>query len=492
MLKKLLGLLSDAAIYGLSGLLTQLIGFLLLPLYTHYLTPAEMGTVRMVIIVTSLFGPLANLGMVNAIFRRFNLDKERLARGQILSTGLVSVSLTSLVLLIVLVPCAPWLSQLAVGNVDAASLIRLNLLTGAATSLGSVPLAILRADRHVKTTAMTNVARVLLSVCCTIWLVVIRRDGVWGVVVGTLVGEGTATLFLFGIVFRAFCAPPSLAVWRRLAAYGLPMLPHQIQGMAMALLPQYSVGPLLGLGEAGLYDMATKLTLPIFLVVNSVQGAWLAYKFQIHAEDDDPATFFRTAVTYYVAGVMYLWVGVSLWGPELIWLMTEKNYHPAALLVPICGLIPVAQGIYFMMGTGLELSENTLPYPLVTFAGLVAAVASIYTFVPPLGATGAAISSINSFLVLTIVIYYFSQRRFRIHYDWPALLSFIGLAVGVVVLARQAINLPTIERVGLSIIISLAFPAVEFAVLSRSSTERHRMQYLWDKLRRKRSSAFDG
>src|SRR4051794_4564013 len=101
MLRKLLSLLSDVAVYGVSSLLGQVIGFLLLPLYTRYLTPKDQGVVAMMAIVTLLFGPLANLGMTNAIFRRFNLEKAPGERRRVLSSGLVSVLVSSLALLVV-------------------------------------------------------------------------------------------------------------------------------------------------------------------------------------------------------------------------------------------------------------------------------------------------------------------------------------------------------------------------------------------------------
>ncbi len=47
--------------------------------------------------------------------------------------------------------------------------------------------------------------------------------------------------------------------------------------------------------------------------------------------------------------------------------MTEKRYWPAAGLVAVTGLIPVSQGIYFMLGTGMELGKNIRPFPLITF-----------------------------------------------------------------------------------------------------------------------------
>jgi O-antigen/teichoic acid export membrane protein len=481
MLSKMLSLLSDVAVYGISSMLSQLIGFLLLPLYTRYLTPHDQGVVAMVVTVTAFFGPIANLGIVQAIFRRFNHEKTDQGRGQVLSTALVSVTISSLVALALSAFFAAGLSRLAVGDDSATNIVHLTLLTAAVTSIGLVPLAILRADRRVKTTAAANVAKLLLSVSATIWLVVFEGLGVWGVVVGSLIGESTLAVVLFVITAKWFRFGVDFAVWKRLMSYGLPFVPHQLQGMVMTLVGQYAVGEMLGLDEAGLYSIATRFSLPVAFVVNSVNRAWVAYKFQMHAEDDDPATFFRTTTTYYVAVIMYLWVGVSLWGPELVWLLTEKSYHSAAWLVAITALIPVAQGVYFMLGTGMELGEDVRSMPLVTLAGLITAVISVLTLVKPLGAAGAAIATINAFIALSVVIFILAQKRIAIPHDWPSLSSLFGIAVAAVVVGYLSLGLPAIERLSLAVAISLVFPFVEFAILLRSSTERERMRILWSK-----------
>src|SRR6478609_2990698 len=91
MLLKLLSLLSDSATYGASGLIGQLLSCLLLGVYSNYLSVPEYGVIGMLAIVTLLFGPLANLGMTNAIFRRYSMTKDPEARAAVLNTGLVSV-----------------------------------------------------------------------------------------------------------------------------------------------------------------------------------------------------------------------------------------------------------------------------------------------------------------------------------------------------------------------------------------------------------------
>jgi O-antigen/teichoic acid export membrane protein len=483
MFRKLLSLLSDAAVYGISSLLSQLIGFLLLPVYTRFLTPDDFGVIGMLSIVTLLFSPLANLGMTNAIFRRFSLEKDENARSQVLTTGLCSVAISSLSLLTVLFVFAEEIARLTVGNADATSLVRLSLLSAAAATIGVVPLSILRAQRRVKTTAAVNILKLLISVGCTIWLVVVLDQGVWGVVVGTLVGEVTMAVVQIAMTLRTFRSGANLATWKRMATYGLPFVPHHVQAVALGLFGQYMVREMLGLAETGLYLVAARFALPVSFVVNAVQNSWTAYKFQIHAEDKDAKSFFASTFTYYMAGLSYLWVGVSLWGPELLKLMTAPNFHQASGLVWALTLIPVAQGILYMSGTGGELNDNTRHYPLVSLAGLATVVAGAFALIRDMGALGAALATALGWFVMAVVMYFFSQRRYAIEYDWPTIGCFAVFAVICVSLGNLAHSLPLSARLASDVGISLAFPLIGFAFLLRSRTEGWRMSHLLDKVR---------
>ena len=198
MFRKLLALLSDAAVYGISGVLSQVIGFLLLPVYTA-LSTAEFGVYAQVGILIPLFLPLANLGMSQAIFRRFNQCKALDDRRKIFSTAIVSVLVASSAILAV--GCALRATLAGVLHIlnypDAVGFVRLILITAALASIGRVHMAMLRTERKVKTIAALNIGKLLVSVTSTIAMVVVLQWGVIGVVLGGLVGEVFAVAVLF-------------------------------------------------------------------------------------------------------------------------------------------------------------------------------------------------------------------------------------------------------------------------------------------------------
>ncbi len=312
---------------------------------------------------------------------------------------------------------------------------------------------------------------------------VIAEQGIWGVVIGPLVAEVTLLVVQLAVTLSTFRAAAHWATWKRMASYGLPFVPHHLQAVGLDLFGLYMVREMLGLGAAGLYGTASRFASPAAFIVNSVQASWVPYKFQIHAEDSNSKAFFQSTFTYYVAALSYLWVGVSLWGPEVLRLMTAPSYHAAAGLLWATALIPVCQGIYFMSGTGIELSDNTRPLPLVSFAGLCTVVALALLLVPQIQAYGAALATSSGWIVMAVAIYFLSQRRFALAYDWPTIGCFVLLAVSCVLVGYAIQPFAIWARLSINLGISLAYPLVGLALLMRSSTERERVRILYLKFR---------
>ena len=117
--------------------------------------------------------------MTSSVYRSFNLEKSEGQRKRILRAGLITVTVSSLVLLGICFVFAGELGQRAVGDIGTTPLVRLNVVTIALNTIGLVPLSELRARRRVKTTgaAIRTSCRVLVGVSCTLWLVVVAEEG---------------------------------------------------------------------------------------------------------------------------------------------------------------------------------------------------------------------------------------------------------------------------------------------------------------------------
>ncbi len=484
MLRKLQSLASDSMIYGASSALGQMINFLLVPMYTHHLSEADFGVWAMLNIALMLFVPLANLGMSNTVFRRFNTCKDDEERQEVLSTGLFSVLGSTLLLGVLCLTFVAPLTDMFINRADGVLLMQLTIVTAMIDSVGAITMVILRADRLVRTAAVMNILKLLVSITVTVVLVAALEMGLLGAVIGILAGTVVGTTAQFFVTRHAFRPKIRSDTWRAMLSYGLPFVPHQVQAVLLTIFGQFIVLARLGAEEGGLYRLAVMFAVPFAFIVHAVQKAWVPFKFQIHAHDEDPAGFFRTAVTYYFAGTTYLWVGVCAWGPLALLLMADAKFHDAAILIPVVAAVPLFEGFYFMLGTGIELSNNTRTIPLVSFMGLVTVSCTALPLVNALGAMGAALGTVIGWSVMAATVFAMSQRQFRVSYDWPSLFAFLGCSIACVVLMYQAhlaLNIP--GRIALALGLSIAYPVLLTLILLRSSTERARMKELGRRLR---------
>jgi O-antigen/teichoic acid export membrane protein len=273
-------------------------------------------------------------------------------------------------------------------------------------------------------------------------------------------------------------------------SYGLPVVPHRLQALGMAQFGQYMVATMLDLHDAGLYSIALRISMPVTLVVGATQQAWVPFKFQIHAQDESPASFFSSTVTYYVASISYLWVGVSLWGPEIVRLMTTASFHNAASIVPAAAMIPFSQGLYFMLGTGFMFSDSIKTLPLVSLTGLVVVLVGTPLLISWMGVYGAALSTVLGWLIMTVVIYFLSQHHFRIPFDWQSLILLGLLSVAIVSAGYAYQKLSFLPRIVIISLSSIVYPLIAFLILYYSKVERHRMIILFKKLQVRFTSLF--
>ena len=88
--------------YGVGMVLSRIIGFLMIPVYTHYLKPSDYGVYQLVGITLEVIGIVLSFGIANAVNRFYYDDKEVKDPNIVISTVCVVIPIISIVVLVVL------------------------------------------------------------------------------------------------------------------------------------------------------------------------------------------------------------------------------------------------------------------------------------------------------------------------------------------------------------------------------------------------------
>lgn len=455
-------LATDSLVYGASNFLGKIVGFLLLPLYTAYLTPYDYGIVAMLAYVQIFFVPLSSLGITNAIFRRFNLLVDENEQSKVLSTGVIGVVISALFFFLLAFLIQGPLTVFLIDDVSLVFLMQLSLYTALIKSVSAIFIVVLRAERQVLKIGVIKIVELIISICLSILFVVYFDKGVLGVIAGNLGGAILSFLMTVGFSYGKISFSFSLSELKELLSYGLPYLPHRMLSYGSAFLGQYLIKSYVGLEGSGLFDIALRFAIPLTFIVGSVQSAWVPLKFQIHREEENPSLVFKRVISNYLSFLLGIYVMLSFTGPELLRLFTAEAFHEAAYLLPIVLLIPLSKAAYFMLATGFEFNNNSKPMPIISGLGFLSLLMVSLPLISVIGIYGPIFGIVASWIVMTVIIRRYAMKRFYVPLNINSL-NIFTITAAIVCFASysvqgiEALNIRVLAETSLLFLVAVVF-----------------------------------
>ncbi len=436
MFKKVKEIFSDSIFYGLSTIVGQLAGLVLVPFFTKELNPSDYGLLNMVTLVVVFLSPVAGLAMDTALFRFFSMEEDEEDKKAYFTTASIVKTIAVFTIALLLLPFYGLINNNLFEGQLTKSVFYLILGSFVVDNFSSLSAVVLRSQRKVKLIAINSILYVLASITVSVFFVLILHWGVFGSLLGGLLA-GVFKMFLYirvnsrSFVFNKF----DLNKANALLSYSLPLVPHKIQGNIIGLFTTFMVNQKLGLVFSGYYAVASKVAKPLVFIVTMVQQSWTPYKFHIHKTDEHPAKSFSEIIAFYWVFLSFLWVLLSLVTPTLFKVLIDERYVTGITYVPFIMFISVAQAIYFTITTGFELKKDQKKMVLASFLGMVFlfsfSLLTINIFTP----YSFFVVQALSFLVLAAVM--FPDARKIIVIDYPILKTLVYLLVGASIIGAS-------------------------------------------------------
>ncbi|MDT3778228.1 oligosaccharide flippase family protein [Nitrospira sp. MA-1] len=414
-------LFKHSSIYAVGGIVNRAGAFLLLPLYTSYLTPSEYGTLELVYGVTALVSSLLGVGLAHATLRFYFEFQEELERKFLVSTTLVGSSVIASSGVALLWFTTPILSGFLLGSRQDASLLQLGLLILILQLSTEIGLAYFRAREYSTRFVVASFLRLLLQVGCNYYSVAILGWGVWGILLGNLMSVGISWVYVVGTTVYECGLRFHQAKFRQVLTYSFPFLLSTIVGVAVLYSDRFLLKALYGLEAVGLYALALKFVeLGNVLVLEPFKNSYGSFRFSI-MKNENVKELQAKIVIYMALVVGLLALGISAFSPAILRMLTTLEYWPAEHLIPIlaAGLLVSSLGYPFQTGI-LYLKKTKYLFYVTVLAGFVKIIFSV-AMIPRLGAMGAGFAYLLAEVVSVSLMLFYSQQLFPIQYDYRAL-----------------------------------------------------------------------
>lgn len=456
-----------STIYAVGNIVNRLGAFLLLPVYTNYLAVAEYGALELFYATAAVISSFIAVGIAHSTLRFYYNYQETSDRNEVVSTNyLTSLAITVLGGLVI----GFWHSELTHAifgdGQEYRYAIQIILVTLVFELSSQVCLAYVRAVEKSVFFIIVMVLKLLVQVSLNTYLVIVLHKGVEGVLFGNMLAVvfGWAVLSWFtlrkcGIGFDMNKCIPMLH-------YAYPLLLSSVTAMISMYVDRFLLSRLVSVESLGLYGLAMKFALLLEqLVGEPFNRAYGAFRFSI-MERENSAQIQAHIVNYLMIGSGFAALGIALFAPELIKVMSQQEYWPAINLLPILILASLVKLFHYPFQTGILVQKRTGYIFYINMTIALLSVIANYGFISLYGITGAVISQIVVAVVYVVMTDTVSQKLYSVRYDYKTLVAVLLIVITLFGVSLMAEQMSVLLRLVVKSLIVIAFvPIVVWGVL---------------------------
>jgi O-antigen/teichoic acid export membrane protein len=430
MIEKLKELTKDTALYGISTIIGRFLGFILVPFYTNVFSPEEFG-IQSYLYAFLAFANIVYIYGMDAAFMKYATVIEE-DKKKVFSTGYLSVTLTTLLFSVILILMHGWIAEKAdLSNYSHIFLYVIGIIFIDTATL--IPFSSLRLERKAARFATIRIINICINVLLNFVLILVYKFGIEAIFISNLAASAFSLIALLPSIFENIEWTIDKHYLKKMLYFGLTYLPASISAMMVQMIDVPIIRELTNESTLGIYRANYKLGIFMMLFVSMFHYAWQPF-FLTNAKEENAKKIFSKVLSLFLIFSSLIWVILSLFIDNLARIeffhgktLIGQDYLVGIYIVPVVLLSFVFYGLYINFIAGIYLEEKTKYLPLITGIGAAVNIISNLLLVPQIGIMGGALSTLFSYVLMSIGIFIVSQRFYKIDYEYDIIIKVLVL-----------------------------------------------------------------
>jgi O-antigen/teichoic acid export membrane protein len=457
-------LMQHTAIYGLGPVLGQVAAFLLLPLYTNLLSPADYGTLEIILLVGTFLNVFFGLQTVTQLLRFYHACERERDRREVVSTAIIFTGVLTAAAILPADLLRDRISLALFGTDAHAPLLHLAFWSMVSSNVMATALGYLQARKMSRVFTIISVAQLVCALSLNLIFVAWLGRGVEGILLSQFLVTGSFALGLTAWVFAQTSVAVSLGRVREMLAFGLPLIGWSLAVFAVNAADRVVLSAVGSLTDVGVYSLANRFGMALLVfVVTPFSRFWAAERFAVAKQPGGKEVIARI-FTYFFVVLCFAALAVSVWVNELVRLMAAEQFWAASRIGPVLVLAYVLWGAFDALMAGILIEGRTKAVGVLTGIAAAVHVGLCVGLASVLLAPGVAWAKVITLAILTVGVYAIAQRRYPIAYELERLVRVLGVAVALFLASTFLDGLPPLLGVAIKAPLILAFPVVLAAV----------------------------
>lgn len=418
--------LKNIVFYFMGTFSTKLIQFLFIPLYTAYIVTSDFGYFNLTISIISLVIPLLYQSIWEGILR-FAIEDENNKKRVLATTNIYCLGITILYSVIFIV-----VSKLL--NIQYGILILILGLSQMGVAYWQFSA---RALKENKIYALSTVVNSIITVSLNLFLIIVLEWGLLALFVANTFGNLSMIIVIeskIKLIKNTSKVDFSLNLLKSILKYSLPLSINALSWWLITSSNNLVISSRIGIGENGIYSMASRFGSIMTLITSVINMAWLEESFRTY-NDTDKDQYFNSVLNLLTRIVLS---GVALLIP-LTFIFYNYfvfgDYYKGVYLTPIVYLSAAYSTLAAHLGSRfLARKESDIIFKTTFIGGVVSAFGG-YILAKSFGVIAVVITSLIGFMIMYIIRIPILKKRMQLEINYISLIGLTCLNVLVMVVS---------------------------------------------------------
>lgn len=422
-------LLMNTVIIAIGKLSTQIISFLLLPLYTSKLSPDEYGTYDFLVTLSTFALPIITLMMEESMFR-FLIDAEDLKSKKRTITATVTYTLLGSVVFSVIATIVMAIIKYQYALVFILFVIS-NVLIGLSNALS-------RGTGKIKLYSLSNFVLGVSTIILNILFIVTFKLGVNGLLWSNTIANTLTALFIFAklhlgqFISRKDFSKKTL---KEMIRYSVPLVPNNLSWVIISLSDRLMLTQMVGADANGIYSIANKFPNIVYTCYGFFSTAWKESAAKI-LKEDNKSQYYNSIykdIKFFLKAIV---LGLIAIMPFAFPLLVDSSYNDAYNYIPILVIsIYYTNMSNFYGGIFTAYKDTKIMGSTTVFAAIVNILINLI-FIPKYGIYAATFST----LISNIIAYGYRRYKLRNYIDLKEKFNYVFWILFAITLVTYYIN----------------------------------------------------
>ena len=471
--KEIKFLLTHSSIYGLGTMISRLISFLLLPLYTRYLNPEQYGVLETIDISNGIIGICVTVGIAMALSRFYYLSENEKERKRVVSTALITYLMISILVSPVLYFLSDPISKLLFDSYKYGYYFKISfaaLIVGSVVDIGATYLRLLKKPAFYITLTIT---RLFLLISLNILFIVYFKLGILGILYSSLIVRSLYCLIMFVLFIFKVGFKYDYKLSKEIIKYGLPIIPSKLANMLVKQSDKYFVLAFISVADMGIYSIALKIGNAVHTIITiPFNLAYIPRRFEI-VKKKEAKSIYSEVFTYYIFVMGFIGISLSLLIEDILKVMVTPEFYKAAEIIPLVVLSMIIFGAQYHFNFGILYSYKTSYLAKINFVCAIISLIGNYFLIRSFGIFGAVYSAIISLTTQAIFLYIISNKLYPIEFEFKRIALFGASSISYFIICNS-INFKTLYiNILFKITCTVIFPLLLYFTNIMSEKEKN-------------------